>query len=238
MTFWDVVSVAIAATGMISILIGLGWWVRRLGWMGWWELEHGRFMMLLSGSLFGLFSLILTRPFAPGGWRQVFALVVYLGLLSLTFWLPRLIWISFERDREQDMVFWTRVKKFFLRREPALWLATLQAGLAALVGFKFDWLTAEQAALWVSAVNVLIGAVIAWRTRPIAPSIYTTAFSVVLTLISAYGLHVDQEMVGTINMAIVAVITFLARGQISPEEDAYRTGVLGTKPMTPSGRTT
>jgi len=187
----------IAGTGMISILVGLGWWIRRLGWMGWWELEHGRFMMLLSGSLFGLFSLVLTRPFASGGgWRQVFAVVVYLGLLSLTFWLPRLVWVSLERDMEQDMGFWTRVKRFFLRREPALWLATLQAILAAIVGFRFDWLSAEQAALWVSLANLLVGAAMAWRTRPIAPSVFTTALSVAVTLMSAYGLHVSQEMEG------------------------------------------
>ena len=127
------------------------------------------------------------------------------------------------------MGFWQRIKRFFLRREPALWLASLQAALAALVGFKFDWLTAEQAALWLAGANVIIGAVLAWRTRPIAPSVYTTALSVVLTLLAAYGLDVNQEMVGTINLAVVAIVTFLARGQISPEEDARRTGVLGAK---------
>jgi hypothetical protein len=230
MTFWDGLSVVIAATGLISISIGLGWWVRRLGWLGWWELEHGRFMMLLSGSLFGIFVLILTRPFAPGGWRQVFAIIVYLGLLALTFWLPRLVWISFERERENDMGFMTRVKRFFLRREPALWLATLQAVLAAIVGFKFDWLSAEQAALWVSFMNVVLGAVMAWRTRPVAPSLFTTALSVAVTLMSAYGLHVSQEMVGAVNMLIFALVALLTRAQVSPEEDASRTGVLGNKP--------
>lgn len=235
MTFWQALSMIIAATGMISILVGVGWWIRRLGWLGWYELEHGRFMMLLSGSLFGLFSLVLTRPFAPGDWRQIFAVAIYLGFLLLTFWLPRLVWISLEREREHNMGFWERVRKFFLRREPALWLATLQAGLAALVGFKLDWLTAEQAALWVSFANVAIGAVVAWRTRPVAPSLYTTAFTVAVTLLAAYGLDVNQEMVGTINLAIISIVTLLARGQISPEEDAAKTGVLGTaKPTFPA----
>jgi hypothetical protein len=233
MSFWEWVSVFIAGLGMASVLVGLSWWVRRLGWWGWWELEHGRFMMLLSGSLFGLFSLVITRAAWSGLSRQIFAVAVYLGLLALTLWLPRLVWISQERERE-DMGFWNRVKQFFLRREPALWLATLQALLAALVGFKFDWLSAEQAALWVSLINVAIGAVMAWRTRPIAPSLYTTAFSVGVTLLAAYGLDVTQEMVGFINMAIVSVVTFLARGQISPEEDAHKTGVLGSKPLAPA----
>jgi hypothetical protein len=227
--FWEWLSVLIAGTGMISVLIGLSWWIRRLGWLGWWELEHGRFMMLLSGCLFGLFLLVVTRAAWAGLDRQIFAVVVYLGFLGLTLWLPRLVWISQERERE-DMGFWNRVKKFFLRREPALWLATLQAVLAAIVGFKFDWLTAEQAALWVSFVNVAIGAVMAWRTRPVAPSFFTTALSVAVTLMSAYGLHVSQEMVGTINMVIFAVVALLTRGQVSPEEDAARTGVLGNKP--------
>lgn len=235
MTFWEVVSVTIAGTGVLSVLVGLGWWVRRLGWLGWWELEHGRFMMLLSGSLLGLFGLVFSRPFAPGGWRQVFAVVVYLGFLALTFWLPRLMWISFERDQENGMGFWARIKKFFLRREPALWLGALQAVLAAVVGFQFDWLTAEQSALWVSFVNLAIGAVVAWRTRPIAPSVYTTAFTMGITLLAAYGLDVNQEMVGAINIAITAVVMLLARGQVSPEEDAAKTGVLGTaKPTFPA----
>jgi len=49
---------------------------------------------------------------------------------------------------------------------------------------------------------------------------------------SAYGLHVSQEMVGAVNMVIFAVVALLTRAQVSPEEDAAKTGVLGNKPRT------
>lgn len=117
-------------------------------------------------------------------------------------------------------------------REPALWLAALQAVLTVFVGFGLDGLNAEQASLWVALVNVGIGVVMAWSVRPISPVVFTTAFSTVATLGAAYGLDMSQEMVASINLAIVAVVTLLARGQVSPTPDAPQTGVLGSKVTT------
>lgn len=119
-----------------------------------------------------------------------------------------------------------------LGREPALWLAVLQGFLAVVVGFQWDALNAEQAALWLAATNALIMVVMAWATRPIAPTIFTNAFSIIATLLAAYGLNLGQEMVGSINLAIMAVVVLIARGEISPTPYARQTGVLGDKVTT------
>ncbi len=115
-------------------------------------------------------------------------------------------------------------------REPALWLAVVQAILAVLVGFGWDGLGAEQAALWLAATNAAMALGLAWLTRPIAPTVFTNMFSIAATLGAAYGLDIGQEMVASINLAIVAVATLIARGQISPAPEAEKTGVLGVTP--------
>lgn len=117
-------------------------------------------------------------------------------------------------------------------REPALWLAAIQAVMTIFVGFGADGLNAHQAGLWVALVNVLMGLATAWQVRPIAPVIFTAIFSALAALGGAYGLDFSQEMVASVNVAIVAVVTLLARGQISPADDAYRTGVMGNKVTT------
>lgn len=122
--------------------------------------------------------------------------------------------------------------KLILGREPALWMAALQALLAIAVGFHWDGLNAEQAALWLSATNAIIGIVMAWTTRPLAPTVFTNAFSIVATLTAAYGLDLGQELVGSINAAIVAIVILIARGEISPAPYARQTGVLGDKVTT------
>jgi len=117
-------------------------------------------------------------------------------------------------------------------REPALWMAALQALLGIIVGFHWDGLSAEQAALWLSAANAIVAVVMAWTTRPVAPTLFTNAFSIVATLTAAYGLDLGQELVGSINAAIVAVVILIARGEISPAPHAHQTGVLGDKVTT------
>jgi hypothetical protein len=120
----------------------------------------------------------------------------------------------------------------FLRREPALWLAAIQSVLTIIVGFSWSGLNATQAALWISLVNAVIAIAQAILTRPVAPTVFTNAFAVAATLLAAYGLHLSQEMVASINAAIISMVILVARAQISPAPDASRTGVLGNKVVT------
>jgi len=117
-------------------------------------------------------------------------------------------------------------------REPALILAVVQSVLTLVVGFQLDWLTAEQAALWMVVVNAIAGAITAWFTRPIAPTVFTHLFTVIATLLAAYGLDLSQEVLAGLNALAVSVLMLLSRGQVSPAGDAHQTGVLGHKVTT------
>lgn len=117
-------------------------------------------------------------------------------------------------------------------REPALWLAAIQAFLALLVGFSFDWLSADQAALWMVAINAVFGVITAFLTRPIAPTVFSHLLAAVVGLVSAYGLDLNQELVAGLNGLIITVVMLISRAEISPKEDAHKTGVLGNKVTT------
>jgi hypothetical protein len=117
-------------------------------------------------------------------------------------------------------------------REPALILAVIQSILTLVVGFQLDWLTPEQAALWMVVFNAIAGAIAAWLTRPIAPTVYTHLFTVVATLLAAYGLDLSQELLAGLNALAVSVLMLLSRGQVSPAGTAHQTGVLGNKVTT------
>jgi len=114
-------------------------------------------------------------------------------------------------------------------RDPALWLAAIQAVLSILVGFQWDSLSATQASLWMAAINAVLTVVTAWMIAPVSPVVYTGLFSALAALGAAYGLHLSQEMVGSVNVAVVAVLTLITRAQISPVLDASKTGVLGDR---------
>lgn len=114
-------------------------------------------------------------------------------------------------------------------REFTLWFAVITAALNLLVTFKLDYLSPEQAADIIALISAVFGVVAAWRTRPIAPQVFTYALSAAIALLGAYGLHFTQEQVGQWNFLVLAVVALITRNQVSPSEDAHRTGVLGNK---------
>lgn len=126
----------------------------------------------------------------------------------------------------------------FLGREPALWLAGVQALAAVLVGFQWDALSAEQASLWIAVINAAFGVAAGIAIRPVAPVIFTTAVSALAALIGAYGLDFTQEQVGSVNGLVLALFFLVTRAQASPAAEAHKTGVLGdrvtTEPTAPA----
>lgn len=103
-----------------------------------------------------------------------------------------------------------------MRREPALLLNVAAALLGLIVTFGVDWLSAEQAALIVAALNAGFGVLTAVLTRPIAPAAFTAFISALAALGAAYGLEYSQENVGALNVLVLAVLAFLTRVQVSP----------------------
>lgn len=102
-------------------------------------------------------------------------------------------------------------------REPTLWVAVVSGLLNLVVTFGFDWLTAEQAALWVAAINAVAGVVAALATRPVAPQAFTYLVTTVFAVGAAYGLDVSQEAVGAVNAVVLSVLALLTRVQVTPK---------------------
>lgn len=109
-----------------------------------------------------------------------------------------------------------------LRREPTLWLALASAVLGLLVTFNFDWLTAQQSALIITAINAVMAVIAVWRTRPIAPQVWTYALTSLVAVLAAYGLNVSQEQVGQLNLIMLAILGLMTRQAVSPVEDVVK----------------
>ena len=100
--------------------------------------------------------------------------------------------------------------------EPVVLLNALSAALGLVVSLGVTSLTADQSAAIVGVVTAVLGAVAAWMTRPVAPQAFTAVAAAGATLLAAFGLHFTQAQVGAVNFAILAALTLLTRGQVSP----------------------
>lgn len=93
-TLAETVVGAVACAGFC----GWYWWKQKRGWP---KTEHGWFMMVLGINLGTLFSLIFTsRLFGPWPGREVAILVLYTGLIGITLWMPRLVYLSYRHQPE------------------------------------------------------------------------------------------------------------------------------------------
>ena len=104
-------------------------------------------------------------------------------------------------------------------RDPALWINALAALLSILVTLNIKGLSIDQAAAIVSVLTAGGGLLAALATRPFSVGAFTTFASTLVVLGAAYGLHVPPETLGAIQAAIVAVLTLVARGYITPLHD-------------------
>jgi hypothetical protein len=109
----------------------------------------------------------------------------------------------------------TTVKIF--GREPAAWIALIGSILTVVAALNVPFLSAGQAA---AATAVVAAGLIAYTTRPVAPSLLTGAFTALVALFAEYGLHLSDQLVGAISAAILALFAFITREQVSPQETA------------------
>ena len=101
-------------------------------------------------------------------------------------------------------------------REPALWLNGLSAALGLLVTFNLGGLTDEQAGWIVAVVTAVLGAVAAALTRPVAVQAFTALTATVASCVAAFGFDVAPTYTAGVNAAILSVLMFVTRGQVSP----------------------
>lgn len=107
-----------------------------------------------------------------------------------------------------------------LGRDPALIIGAINAliMIAGTLGFRL--LGQDQALLWVGLVNAVSAAVLAWTTRPLSVGPFAYLFSTMVAVAAAYGFDVGAETQLAINAAIVPILAFLTRNQVSPIETA------------------
>lgn len=103
-------------------------------------------------------------------------------------------------------------------REPAVYIAVIEAALAFLVTFGFDGLSAEQSTN-ILAVAVAVGGVLAsWATRDTLLAALGGAAKALLVLGVSYGLNLTQEQIGLAVVVISALGGIWLRTQTSPVE--------------------
>lgn len=102
-------------------------------------------------------------------------------------------------------------------REPTLWIGVISSVIVLAGTVGFHWLTGVQAGLFVAAINAIAGAVNAWAVRPISPVAFTYAVGALVALVGSYGLAVSDATLAAVNLAVIAVLGLLSRGQVAPQ---------------------
>lgn len=101
-------------------------------------------------------------------------------------------------------------------REPALYIGVVSAGLSLVVALNVGGLTSDQAALIVAAITAIGAVVTALATRPIAPPVFTGAVTAVAALLAGFHYNVSPGTIAAVNGVVLAVLTLIFRGQVTP----------------------
>ncbi|MGW2048524.1 hypothetical protein ACWCPF_25580 [Streptomyces sp. NPDC001858] len=100
-------------------------------------------------------------------------------------------------------------------REPALALNTLSGILGLIVTFNVG-LTENQAGWLVAGTSAVLGAIAAALTRPVAVQAFTTLVATTASAVAAFGYDVAPTTTAAVNGALLGIIMFITRGQVSP----------------------
>jgi hypothetical protein len=94
--------------------------------------------------------------------------------------------------------------------------------------FEWPWFSAEHYGLAVAVIDALVGIIVAWRVRPIAPTIFTYFITAAGALAAGYGVPIPDQLVPAVNVLVVALIFALTRQQQTPVADPVPTAEDGT----------
>jgi hypothetical protein len=103
-------------------------------------------------------------------------------------------------------------------REPAVYIAVVEALLAFLVTFGLDGLSAEQSTNILAVAVAAGGFLAAWATRDTLLAALGGVARAVLILATSYGLNLSQEQVGLAVVLVSAAGGIWLRTQTSPVE--------------------
>ena len=108
-------------------------------------------------------------------------------------------------------------------REPAVYIAVIEALLAFLVTFGLDGLSAEQSTNILAVAVAAGGLITAWATRDTLLAALGGAARAVLILVTSYGLNLSQEQIGLAVVLVSSAGGIWLRTQTSPVETAVTT---------------
>lgn len=102
-------------------------------------------------------------------------------------------------------------------REPAAWAAIFIAVLTAGATIPNPLISEAQLPLWVAGVDAVLAALVAWKVKPIAPATVTAVISAVAVLAAGYHAPVNHQLIAAVNAFVVpAVLGLIARSQQTP----------------------
>lgn len=105
------------------------------------------------------------------------------------------------------------------RREPTVYLQGLQVILALLVSFAVFGLTEEVSALLMAFAGAILGAINAWKVRPIAPAAFTMVITTAAPLLAHFRLDLTTEQIGAVQFGVLFILALITRTQVSPAVD-------------------
>ncbi len=121
-------------------------------------------------------------------------------------------------------------------RDPALWIGALSGLLSLGTSLGLDGLSAVQVASIVALINAVAAVLTALAVRPIGPAVFTNLVAAGAALAAAYGFEVSPEVVGAVNVATIAALTLLTRGQVSPAGAVQAVAPPAPEPVAPPVR--
>lgn len=104
-------------------------------------------------------------------------------------------------------------------REPALWIAVVQAALMLAFTLGVPGIDGGIAAAVSLVLTAASGVWTALATRPVAPAVFTGLIVAAVQLFSRWGLDWTEVQVSSITAFVALVVTLVIRGQITPEDD-------------------
>ena len=110
--------------------------------------------------------------------------------------------------------------------EPTLFIAAITSLLSVAGTFGWHLLSADQAAVWVLAINAIAGIVNALLVRPVSPVAFTYAIPIFVSLGAAYGFEIPEDTIFMINAAVVPVLALMTRGQVTPKDTALSSSTI------------
>lgn len=107
-------------------------------------------------------------------------------------------------------------------REPALWIAALQAALMLLFTLGVPGVDGGLAGAVSLVLTAGASAWTALAVKPISPAVFTGLLIAAVQLGTRWGLDLSEVQIGSITGFVALVVTLVIRGQITPVEDPRR----------------